>query len=256
MSAIPSSTLIVVAAGNSQRMGGATPKQFMELDGRSLLLRSLDAFADIPWITERIVVLPQATLDALATGKRPNTDRIELTSIQSPSPMVAEMRRLGVSILCAGGARRQDSVYAGMCAVQNSSTLVLIHDAARPFATRMLIERVAIKAAESGAAIPGIMPRDTIKTVDAQGRVTRTIERKDLRCIQTPQAFTFSDLLAAHRRYRHVDVTDDAAMYELAARPVPVVEGDEENIKITGWADIPHAQAILRVREGGSHEQA
>ena len=128
-----------------------------------------------------------------------------------------------------------------------SPTIVLVHDAARPFASAQLIARAIDAAEATGAAIPGLPVADTVKTVDAEGRVTQTLERAALRLIQTPQAFAFAPLLAAHRRAAaqgRDDFTDDAALAEWAGMTVAVFAGEPGNIKITDPEDFARAEAM------------
>lgn len=148
-----------------------------------------------------------------------------------------------------GGATRQASVHAGLEALATSDPdLVLIHDSARPFATRAMIERGIAEAARSGAAIPGLPVTDTVKEVDETGRVVRTLDRATLRTVQTPQFFRFRPLLEAHRRARaegRFDFTDDAALAEWAGLAVSTFQGEPSNIKLTNPDDFRRAEAML-----------
>jgi 2-C-methyl-D-erythritol 4-phosphate cytidylyltransferase / 2-C-methyl-D-erythritol 2,4-cyclodiphosphate synthase len=129
---------------------------------------------------------------------------------------------------------------------------VLVHDAARPFASQALVSR-AIEAATSGAAIPGLAMTDTVKEVDDGARVVRTLERTRLRGIQTPQAFAFDALLEAHRKAVAAgrdDFTDDAALAEWAGMTVSVFEGEAENVKLTTAEDFSRMEAHELARLG------
>jgi 2-C-methyl-D-erythritol 4-phosphate cytidylyltransferase/2-C-methyl-D-erythritol 2,4-cyclodiphosphate synthase len=146
-----------------------------------------------------------------------------------------------------GGATRQASVHAGLEALApHAPDIVLVHDAARPFASAALTSH-AIKAAHATrAAVPALPVTDTIKTIDAKGFVDATLDRNRLRAIQTPQAFAFADLLAAHRKAAQAsrdDFTDDAALAEWAGMKVSVFEGEAGNIKITNAGDFARAEA-------------
>jgi 2-C-methyl-D-erythritol 4-phosphate cytidylyltransferase/2-C-methyl-D-erythritol 2,4-cyclodiphosphate synthase len=139
-----------------------------------------------------------------------------------------------------GGATRQISVRSGLEAIEKEQPrLVLVHDAARPFTSPALISR-AIAAGAGGAAIPGLALTDTIKEIDADGHVVDTLDRGLLRAVQTPQAFVYDQLLAAHRRAfiagRH-DFTDDAALAEWAGIAVTVFAGEAGNMKLTTEED-------------------
>jgi 2-C-methyl-D-erythritol 4-phosphate cytidylyltransferase/2-C-methyl-D-erythritol 2,4-cyclodiphosphate synthase len=147
-----------------------------------------------------------------------------------------------------GGATRQASVRAGLEALKpHAPALVLVHDAARPFATPALVSRAIAEARARGAAVPALPVSDTVKRVDAQGRVAETIDRSTLRLIQTPQAFAYAPLLDAHQRATaqgREDFTDDAALAEWAGMTVNVFAGEPGNIKITDPADFVRAEAM------------
>jgi 2-C-methyl-D-erythritol 4-phosphate cytidylyltransferase/2-C-methyl-D-erythritol 2,4-cyclodiphosphate synthase len=152
-----------------------------------------------------------------------------------------------------GGATRQASVLAGLSALEaNTPDLVLVHDAARPFATPALIDRAIAAGRASGAAVPALPINDTVKEVDAAGRIMRTINRATLRTVQTPQAFDFKALLAAHRRAEKaglMDFSDDAALAEWAGMSVTVFEGESTNMKLTTSEDFVRAQALANQTE-------
>jgi 2-C-methyl-D-erythritol 4-phosphate cytidylyltransferase/2-C-methyl-D-erythritol 2,4-cyclodiphosphate synthase len=149
----------------------------------------------------------------------------------------------------SGGATRQASVLAGLEAFAAAAPdFVLIHDAARPFASPALLARGFEAARASGAAIPALPVIDTVKQVDESGHVLRTIDRNTLRFVQTPQIFRFQPLLEAHRRARaqgKLDFSDDAALAEWAGLPVSTFEGEVTNIKLTTPEDFQRAEAML-----------
>jgi 2-C-methyl-D-erythritol 4-phosphate cytidylyltransferase/2-C-methyl-D-erythritol 2,4-cyclodiphosphate synthase len=136
-----------------------------------------------------------------------------------------------------GGATRQRSVLAGLTALETDAPeIVLVHDAARPFATPALLTRTITAGQASGAAVPGLPVSDTVKEVDASGAVLRTVDRNTLRTVQTPQAFDFKRLLAAHRKAAAAgrnDFSDDAALMEWAGATVTIFEGESSNTKLT-----------------------
>lgn len=148
-----------------------------------------------------------------------------------------------------GGATRQASVRAGLEALSaRPPEIVLVHDAARPFASAELIARAIAAASKTGAAIPALPVTDTVKSVDTQGRVDKTLDRNRLRLVQTPQAFDYAALLAAHRAAAaqgREDFTDDAALAEWAGMTVSVFPGEPDNIKITNADDFARAEATL-----------
>jgi 2-C-methyl-D-erythritol 4-phosphate cytidylyltransferase / 2-C-methyl-D-erythritol 2,4-cyclodiphosphate synthase len=148
-----------------------------------------------------------------------------------------------------GGATRQASVRCGLEALSHKPPkAVLIHDGARPFASADLIARAARAAEAYGAAIPGLAPTDTVKEIDAKGLVVATPPREALRMVQTPQAFQFDLILAAHRRAAaegQDGLTDDAAIMEWAGHSVHVFEGERGNMKVTRSEDLAVAEARL-----------
>ena len=145
-----------------------------------------------------------------------------------------------------GGATRQASVRAGLEAVAaHKPGIVLIHDAARPFASPSLMTRAIAAARQNAAAVPVLPLADTVKTVDAQGLVTGTLDRAALRAVQTPQAFAFAAIMDAHRRAHAAardDFTDDAALAEWAGMTVATFEGESANVKLTTPDDFARAE--------------
>jgi 2-C-methyl-D-erythritol 4-phosphate cytidylyltransferase/2-C-methyl-D-erythritol 2,4-cyclodiphosphate synthase len=148
----------------------------------------------------------------------------------------------------SGGATRQASVRAGLEAlVIHAPDIVLVHDAARPFASAALIARAVHAAQETGAAIPALPVTDTIKRVAADGHISETLDRSQLRAVQTPQAFAFAPLLEAHRNAAaqgRDDFTDDAALAEWAGIKVAMFAGESGNIKITTPEDFARSEAL------------
>jgi 2-C-methyl-D-erythritol 4-phosphate cytidylyltransferase len=158
--------------------------------------------------------------------------------------------------LVPGGRERQDSVYHGLQKMRQSDEmdLILVHDGARPFADAALVRRVLEGARKHGAAIPGIPVQDTLKRVDARGRVVETVDRQHLRQVQTPQGFQ-ANLL--HRAFaeayaRGLYGTDEASLVEALKLPVVVVPGSPFNLKITTPEDLLLAEALLPVVRKGS----
>ncbi|MGA8970975.1 MAG: bifunctional 2-C-methyl-D-erythritol 4-phosphate cytidylyltransferase/2-C-methyl-D-erythritol 2,4-cyclodiphosphate synthase [Pseudolabrys sp.] len=217
---------VVVAAGQGVRAGGALPKQFRRIAGETLLEHALSAFAEAPKVA---FVQPVIRPEDLALVRT-------LTS--------------GMNILApvSGGPTRQASVRAGLEALlPRSPDIVLIHDAARPFASANLIARAIEAAEKTGAAIPALPVTDTVKRVDQAGTVEATLDRNSIRLVQTPQAFAFPALLEAHQRAAaqgRNDFTDDAALAEWAGMKVSVFAGEPGNIKLTTPEDFARADAI------------
>jgi len=232
---------VVVAAGRGVRAGGNGPKQYQEVGGEPIIRSSLKALAGHPGIAMVQPVIHSddgALFGAAAAG-------------------------LGVLEPVLGGATRQASVRAGLEALgPRRPGLVLVHDAARPFASAALIARGIAAARACGAAVPVLPIPDTVKTVDRQGSVTGTIDRARLRLVQTPQAFAFAPLLEAHRRAHAAgreDFTDDAALAEWAGIKVATFEGETGNIKLTTAEDFVRAgaaelAALADVRTGSGYD--
>lgn len=247
----PPSTLIIVAGGKGTRVGGSVPKPLIELAGRSILLRALDAFAGLDWIHQRIVALPREAIREHFFGATEIGGRLraDLSPEHCRTALSRGMLAAGVTVVVSGGERRQDSVKATLDAIDAQSELVLIHDAARPFVSRTVIEAVAHAAAATGAAVPAVAMKDTVKRVDTSGRVRETLERQKLRTVQTPQGFQRTIILDAYARFGREEVTDDAALCERAGIAVTTVDGEERNFKITTPRDVVLAR--MMVEDGG-----
>jgi 2-C-methyl-D-erythritol 4-phosphate cytidylyltransferase/2-C-methyl-D-erythritol 2,4-cyclodiphosphate synthase len=185
----------------------------------------------------------------------PEIGAIQPVTRPDDQALVAEaLSGLAVRPTVPGGATRQDSVRAGLEALEPlAPDIVLIHDAARPFASTALIGRAIDATRRSGAAIPGIPVADTVKGVDRDDRVIETLDRSRLRLIQTPQGFAFAPLLAAHRRALsegRTDFTDDAALAEWAGMRVTVFAGEPGNIKMTNPEDFAQLDAMQAAQLG------
>jgi 2-C-methyl-D-erythritol 4-phosphate cytidylyltransferase/2-C-methyl-D-erythritol 2,4-cyclodiphosphate synthase len=229
----PRVSLIVVAAGRGARFGGAIPKQYALCAGRPLLCHTLEALTAAHEFCAVTVVI------------HPDDRRLYETTVGQLSGLASAM----LTPPALGGATRQRSVHSGLRAqVGTRPDIVLIHDGARPFPSRKLILR-AIEAAEIyGAAVPATPMTDTIKQVDAEGRIVASPERASLRAVQTPQAFRFDRILEAHEKVARADLTDDAAVIEAAGCAAFVFEGDPDNGKVTTMQDLQDAEARLTSR--------
>lgn len=221
--------VIVVAAGRGSRTGGAVPKQYRMIGGESVLRRTLRLFTEHPGVDVVQVVIHPDDADLFAQAG-------------------AGLPKLLAPI--AGGVDRQSSVKAGLDALARSAPdLVLVHDAARPFASPALVARAIAAAAEHGAAVPGVAVTDTVKLVDETGMVVETPERARLRAVQTPQAFRYWQLRMAHAKAHAAGatgLTDDAAVMEWAGHKVAIFEGEADNLKLTHPADMTRAERALR----------
>jgi len=211
---------IVVAGGAGRRFGAA--KQFEMLGHERVIDRACAAARSVS--DGLVVVLPSAG-DAAAWPPAGDAERA-----------------------VAGGATRSGSVRAGLAAIPGSATVVCVHDAARPLASRDLFERViAAVCAGADGAIPGLPVTDTIKVVDVDGVVTATPDRATLTAVQTPQAFTAAALRAAHAGA--AEGTDDASLVEGAGGRVVVVPGEAWNRKLTEPGDLDWARSFIAAAE-------
>jgi 2-C-methyl-D-erythritol 4-phosphate cytidylyltransferase len=218
---------VIVAAGHSSRMGGVD-KLLLPLGGRPLLAHSLATIASHPAVDRVAVVCSEGNLDEASS----------LATVEAPSAAVV-----------LGGARRRDSVRAGVEALSGIDH-VIIHDGARPFVTPPMIDSVLAGARLTGAALCAIPMPDTVKRANLSGLVRSTVSREGLWLAQTPQAFQVDLLLRAHQA-SDIDATDDASLVELLGEPVRIVLGSARNLKITLPEDLALAEALYAsIRRG------
>jgi len=215
-------TAIIAAGGRGQRFGGRLLKQLVTVGGRSVLERSVTLFVTHPEIDEVIVTLPAELVTDLPVCLRGGSKAVSVVT---------------------GGNRRQDSVTNGFNAASDRTDVIVIHDAARPFATASLVSRTIAAAVESGAAVAALAAQDTVKR--GGPFVLETLAREQIYLAQTPQAFrrdVLRDALALATT--GVEVTDEATLAERAGHSVRIVEGERTNMKITTPEDLLMAEAI------------
>jgi 2-C-methyl-D-erythritol 4-phosphate cytidylyltransferase/2-C-methyl-D-erythritol 2,4-cyclodiphosphate synthase len=222
---------VLVAAGASERAGPGVPKQFRTLGVRPMLVVALAPLLEV--CDEVAVVVPESDVER-------TTEMLRGAGIPAGETSGGAVR------VVAGGARRQDSVGNGLAALSREVDLVLVHDAARPFASAALARLVAEAASEHGAAVPVVPVHDTVKRVE-DDEVVASLDRSVLRLSQTPQGFRRDVLEAAREATGDADVTDDAQCVEMAGRRVAVVDGEWGNVKITTPEDL--ALADLRAAD-------
>ncbi|MBS4103379.1 2-C-methyl-D-erythritol 4-phosphate cytidylyltransferase [Tsukamurella paurometabola] len=212
---------LVPAAGQGTRLGLNRPKAFVTLQGRSLLERAVDGLFASGVVDEVVVMVPADMLSAARD-------------------LVPRAR------VVVGGAERTDSVRAGLAAAGDAE-LVLVHDAARPLTPAPMIGRVVAALRAGAAAVVPVLPvADTIKRVDADGAVEATVDRADLRAVQTPQGFTAAALRAAYDAAPGALATDDAGLVERAGGTVVTVPGDALAMKITTAFDLRVAEILAQ----------
>ena len=219
---------IIPAAGSGERFG--EEKQFKLLSGRPLFFHTLKLFLQSDYIDEIIVAVPSANVDS--------THR-DVLSMSAGKPVK----------VVAGGTRRQDSVKNGIDVSDSDSTLVCVHDAARPFVTEDLIQR-SISACEfADGAIVGIPSKDTVKFSE-NGLVKETLDREKIWLAQTPQCFHKNKLLQAlyYAETENLTGTDESALMEAMGFSIKLVDGDSNNFKITTKDDWIRAE-IVAVRQ-------
>ncbi|MFH1216790.1 MAG: 2-C-methyl-D-erythritol 4-phosphate cytidylyltransferase [Pseudomonadota bacterium] len=222
---------IIPAGGIGKRMGLGHPKQFHELAGVPMLVHTLRAFEEIDGITATIVAVP---LDSICQVR-----------------LMAEKYRLSKVTVVGGGVLRQDSVQAGLAHVPPDCDFVAVHDGARPLVDADLILRCLETGWKTGAAMAAIPVKDTMKEVDPNGTIIRTVNRENLRQAQTPQVVA-TDVLRrafAEGQKKSFIGTDEASFLELINVKMTVVPGSEKNIKITGPEDLLIAEALLMKKE-------
>jgi 2-C-methyl-D-erythritol 4-phosphate cytidylyltransferase len=220
--------VILVAAGSGTRVGGAAPKQLRWIAGKPMLLHSLQFFHARPDVAHVVCVLPR-----------------EYAGDPPPWLFQCDVERLSVTV---GGKERADSVRAGLDDLGPEVSIVLVHDAARPFLDPETTDRVVAEARAGNGAVAALPVVDTLKEVGEDGRtVVRTVDRARLWRAQTPQGFPRAMLDRAHREARRerISATDDAALCERLGLPVRVVRGSERLLKVTEEGDFARAEALF-----------
>lgn len=224
---------VVPAAGKGMRLGPGAPKALRPLGGSPLLVHAVRALSLARGVDVVVVAAPEDEVDMV---------RALLSEVVSDAELT----------VVAGGDTRQSSVARALIALPADVDVVLVHDAARPLVPVEMVERVAAAVrAGSPAVIPVLGLVDTVKTVDAEGRVVATPDRAQLRAVQTPQGFTRTVLQQAHAQAEVDDVTDDAGLVERQGVEVATVDGHEEAFKVTRPMDLVLAEAVLSRRRAG-----
>ena len=218
---------VLAAAGSGDRLGADRPKAFARLGDEPLLAQSLKRLDDSDWVDFIVMAAPPGW--------------------EEPAILLAE--ELGcskVSACVTGGETRGSSVARALAEVPEDAAVVLVHDAARPLLSDEVIERVLTALNEGwDGALPGLRLADTIKRVDDEGRVVETLDRDELRAVQTPQAFVASVLRNAYAKGDVASASDCSSLVEARGGRIKVVDGDPKLIKITDAADLGRIAALL-----------
>lgn len=218
---------IIVAGGTGQRMGSVVPKQFLEIEGKSILLHTIDQFVNAFDDISLVVVLPEGYIEE---GKK-------LLKNRTKNPIQ----------FIAGGETRFQSVKNGLIAVKEKS-IVFVHDAVRCLLTPALVQRCYQQAVENGSAIPAVSSTDTVRIMENEKH--HFFDREKVMLIQTPQTFQSEIILAAFSQAYQPNFTDEANVVEANGQPVFLVDGEFENIKITRPLDLAIATYVLTKRLG------
>ncbi len=221
-------SVIIAAAGRSQRFQSAVRKPFVPVRRKPILYYSLETYASLDETSQIIVAVNGEDLPMAIKRLKPRA------------------RKCKISAIMEGGRHRFDTVALALLAVNPQAEFIAVHDAARPFVSPKLIRSVLKAAEEVGAAVPALEMSDTIKTATKDGRVDVTLDRSNLRAIQTPQIFRRDWFISAYEKFAgsHFHATDDSQVLEVAGYPVAIVPGEKTNLKITHPEDLVIAGAI------------
>ncbi len=228
--------VIIVAAGRGSRMHLPTPKQFLKLDGKPVLLHSIQAFASYNPEIKIILVLPK---DQFGTWEKIVADY----NVQVPVQITA------------GGETRFESVKNGLALIQEEEALVGIHDSVRPLVSHKTISGAFKSAERYGSGIPAVPLNDSIRQIESKQSVS--VDRTKFCLVQTPQCFQLSILAKAYRQEYRYQFTDDASVVEADGNEVHLVDGNTNNFKLTTRIDLIVAEALLKDTtgdmSGGTH---
>ena len=227
-------TAVVLAAGRGTSMGTQTAKQYLELQGKPILVYALEVFEQSAVVDD---ILLMTDKDHVEYCKKEICEKYGIKKVSAVAP---------------GGKERYESVWKALCILKErgQSGFVMIHDGARPFVTEEILKRGLQKVKETGACVIGMPSKDTVKLSDEEGYVKETPNRKCVWTIQTPQIFSYSLIREAHDSIRQKDmskITDDAMVVEQeTGAKVALAEGSYQNIKITTPEDLDIAEAFLK----------
>jgi 2-C-methyl-D-erythritol 4-phosphate cytidylyltransferase len=227
---------LIPSAGRGKRMGAERPKVFLRLGSVPILIRTLQKFELCPPVDEMVPVVPPGE------------------GVKEAEEMIRRAGLKKIFRVLPGGEERQESVYRGLTAIRGRAEWVIIHDGARPFVPPELIERTLSEARRSNAVAVALPAHETLKEISPGKEVLRTVDRRHVWMVQTPQCFEFNLILSAHEQARKDGFlgTDDASLVERLGIPVRVIEGSRFNFKITTPEDLVLGEALLKYGKGES----
>lgn len=226
-------SVIIAAAGMSNRMGSKINKQFIAIGGKPILAHTIEKFEKCRYIDEIILVAKEEEIEYCR------------------KEIVKKYKFRKVSNIIRGGKERQDSIYNGILALNEKSQIVLTHDGARPFVKIENIEDGIKGVLEHGACVIGVPVKDTIKVIEEENNINKTPQRSLLWAAQTPQCFFKEILIKGYEKAIEIGYlgTDDSSLVEKIGHKVKMVMGSYENIKITTPEDIVLAESLLREKD-------
>ena len=226
-------TAIFPAAGSSKRMGGGVNKNFFEVAGEPILIRTLKTFSQVERVNFLIVI-------------------VAAHEVETVEKLLRGTKGLKSWVVTIGGSERQYSIANGLKLLPDDAEIILVHDAARPLISTRTINDVIDAAEKFGGAIAAVPSKDTIKIVDAEGFVKHTPPRSELVAVQTPQGFRREILLQAYDKAATENFlgTDDSSLAERLGVKIKIVASDYQNIKITTPEDMTIAESFLRDTNG------
>ncbi len=214
--------LIIPASGMGNRFGLKTPKQFYKIDGKEILIHTLNRFNAVKGIKSIFISTKEEYID----------------TIQS---LIKKYKIKNVKKVLVGGEYRQDSVYNALMEIKaNNNDRIIVHDAVRPFVSKSLIKNLMVESINNDCVIPALRLTDTIKLTNEKSFVVSTISRDNLWSVQTPQIFNYHKLIKSFKKMKQSGFigTDEASLMEYAGYKVKVIEGETTNIKITTRKDL------------------
>lgn len=214
--------LIIPASGMGNRFGLKTPKQFYKIDGKEILIHTLNRFNAVKGIKSIFISTKEEYID----------------TIQS---LIKKYKIKNVKKVLVGGEYRQDSVYNALMEIKaNNNDRIIVHDAVRPFVSKSLIKNLMVESINKDCVIPALRLTDTIKLTNEKSFVVSTISRDNLWSVQTPQIFNYHKLIKSFKKMKQSGFigTDEASLMEYAGYKVKVIEGETTNIKITTRKDL------------------